>query len=120
MNSLGMSYQDIIDMIDSKVNEKFKSINKNQIVVYSAYDYDEWDNPIENLKEIPVKGKVKFVNKDGDFESEVLNSPTWLDITVIANEMLEESKDYQYRHFKDVDVFKNVDGIMTALLIMDC
>jgi hypothetical protein len=115
MNTLGMSNQQIIKRIDAIVNEE---INDECIVVYSAYDYDDYGRLINNLEEVPVNGKVKFVSEDGEFESEILESPTWLDICVVANKMLKNAMDYQNRHFEDIDVFDRQNDIAIALLIM--
>lgn len=117
MSALGMSYQQIMDEIDSTVENAIKSTGKKVFVVYSAYDEDEYGNPINNLKETAIKGIVKFVDGE-DFASLPLSSPTWLDIAIVANEMINQTKDYQNRHLKDVDVFDNQDGVMVAKLIM--
>jgi hypothetical protein len=121
MSTLGMTYQQIMDQIDSRVLEAVEASGESQSVVYSAYEEDEWGNPINNLDEIPVEGKIKFVDKEKTFESEVLDSPTWLEITVVANKMVNKTSDYQNRHFYDFDVFKverNDGKIMTATLLM--
>jgi hypothetical protein len=117
MSTLGMSYQQVMEQIDSIVEETIKLTGKKQSVVYSAYEEDEYGNPINNLKEIAIKGMIKFVDGE-DFVSLPLFSPTWLDIAIVANEMINQTKDYQNRHFKDFDVFDNQDGVMIAKLIM--
>lgn len=120
MSTLGMSYQDIINSIDEKVNKAIEYFHCGPVsVVYSAYDYDEWDNPIDNLDEIPIKGNVRFISENEEFQSAILKSPTWLEITVIANKMVNQTRDFQNRHLKDVDVFKgNENGYVIAKLIM--
>ena len=118
MSTLGMSYQEIVEQIDNKVKEAVKEFYENPSVVYSAYEYDEWDKPIDNLSEVPVKDKIKFISEDGEWESTVIDSPTWLQIAVIANRMINETKDYK-RHFKDFNVFEEKDGVLIANFIME-
>lgn len=116
MSNLGMSNQQIISIIDEKVAERIAP--HECIVVYSAYDTDEWDKPIDNLDEIPVRGNVQIVTEDEEYKSIVLQSPTWLDITVVANEFIKLTMDYQKKYLKDVEVLRNENGVIIASLIM--
>lgn len=117
MSNLGMSYEQIINSIDNKVNKAIKLLTKEDVsVVYAAYSTDEWDKPIDNLKDIPIHGKVKFINDE--FESQILDSPTWLVIAIIANKMLNKIGDYQNKYLKDVEVIENKNGIFITKFIM--
>lgn len=118
MNTLGMSYQEIIEQIDNKVNTAIEKLHEEKSVVYSAYEEDNWGNPIDNLDDIPFKGKIQFVDEDEDFRSEIFDSPTWLQIAIVANQMINKTRNFHHRHFEDFDVFCNKDGIAIAKLIM--
>jgi hypothetical protein len=86
-------------------------------VFYSAYKSDANDVPIDNLDDVPVVGKVQFVQKsdEGNYKSEVAFSPTWLQICVFAEEMIRATGDYHHvflenvrldGHWEDVWVYK--------------
>jgi len=66
-------------------------------LTYSAYRTDHEDVVIDNLDEVPIPGKVRivmdrdtFYGGDGsrNFRSEVLDSPTWLQLCVEAEAMI--------------------------------
>lgn len=87
-----------------KIEQAIKASNpKRKVrVCYSAYKSDENDNAIDNLNEIAVHGKIRLVEmaekfwggkKSKDYKSEILENPTWLDITVCANEMIRTTRD---------------------------
>lgn len=119
MSGLSKAYQEAMDKIDGKVEEAIKQDGANRhYVMYSAYDFDQWETPIDNLDEVPVKGKIRFESEDGEWKSGVLESPTWLEITVVANHMIIETGDYHHVYVEDFDVIANEDGIMIARLFM--
>lgn len=125
MNTLGMSYQEIMTKIDETIKNALSFKNgyatkpDELYIIYSAYEEDEYGIPKINLNEIPFKGKIKFVNEDETYESEVYDSPTWLDIAVIANTMIMTTKDFQKKSFRDIDIFNNKNGVAIATLIME-
>lgn len=118
MSTLGLSHQEIMKQIDEAVENEIKIYGEEVSIVYAAYDEDEWGNPVNNLDQIPIENKVKFVSDDGSFESSILFTPTWLEIACWANRMINETKDYQNRHLKDVDVFGEEDGILLVHFMM--
>lgn len=119
MSTLSKAYQDAMNIIDGKVEKAIlKSKQKNRIVIYSAYDYDSYDVPEDNLHEIPIKGKVKFVDESSDIESDIVDSPTWLEIAVIANKILIDAMDYHHVYLEDIEVICYENEIYVAKLIM--
>lgn len=120
MSTLGMSYGDILDYFDKEVSKIIKETEKDDklYVIYSAYELNEFDIPIDNLKQIPTKGKIRFVSEDGEWKSEIFESPTWVEIAAIANKMIIETQDYFHSYFEDFDVFDTEDDVLIAKLIM--
>lgn len=117
MSTLGMSFQDVTEQIDEAIKNKL-SEGEELNIIYSAYDLDERDIPINNLNEVPVEGKIKFV--EGEFESEVMDSPTWLDIAIVANKMISKTRDFQNKYFEDFNVEKlGEDDNYTATFVMN-
>lgn len=101
MSTLPQIYQLRIEEIDHQVEEAIKNDGQNIVhVSFAAYDSDEWDNPINNLNEIPLKGKVKLVyktdpsQKPNIYISKVLKNPSWLDICVVANKLILISNEH--------------------------
>jgi hypothetical protein len=124
MSTLGKSYQDVIDQIDKNVEQAIKEaafgkMYSEKRVIYTAYEMDEYDIPISNLDEVPVKGKIKFVSEDGEWHSPVLDSPTWLQIAVYANAMLIATDEFYFKYFDDFEVVDNENGIMIANFNME-
>lgn len=119
MSGLTKAYDEALNAMQDKIDAKIKSFCEEIYVIYSAYDYDEWDNPVDNLNEIPIKGKVVFFNSYETFDSGVYENPTWLDICVIANRMIIETKDYHHIYLEDVDVVDvDIEGNKITKLIM--
>ena len=101
------------DEIYNQVNEYIEDAD----VYYSAYTYDENDVPINNLDEIAVEGKVIFRQKadgyhqDGgeDYESEVVEDPTWMDVCKLADDMIKATKDYHHQFLESIAPLKKDD-----------
>jgi len=71
-------------------------------VYYSVYNMEN-GLPVNNLHEVAVEGKVIFTqNHDGfwgagiSYQSDVIENPTWLDVAVLANEMIKIVGDYHH------------------------
>jgi hypothetical protein len=84
------------------------------LVSYSAYPYQGQDDAYQNnLLDVAVEGRVKFISKTtfegnrpwhrrGNYESEVLENPTWLDICLCANDMINATGDHHHIFLEDV------------------
>ena len=88
-------------------------------VCYSAYECAENPHrPVDNLDEVPVTGKVKVVapatwcNDAGEnYESDILESPTYLELAVLANESIKVTGDRHHIFFEGVLVRREEDGV---------
>jgi hypothetical protein len=92
-----------IEPMEKRVNEAVKKNGQKPYVIYSAYQCDEDGIPIDNLDEIAIEGNCVFVETgdtfygDGSsYESDVFYNPTWLDIAVLANEMIKTTQDMHH------------------------
>ena len=107
-----------LDHIHSRIAAR---LGEKPVVFYAAYESDEGDLPIDNLDEIAIEGKVKFRAEhdpdsgEGDeYTSPVLDSPTWLDVAVLANQMIKTTGDYHHQFLESVCVLRERDGIKIA------
>ena len=95
MSAISKAYMDSYNAIQDTVEKAIRDDGQKVLLSYSVYE-DENDVPVNNLKEVPIKGKVIFLSEEEDFRSEVYESPTWLEIAVIANRMcLETESDFR-------------------------
>ncbi len=142
MSTLSKAYQNAINKMEDKVNEACKKAKEHGRidVIYSTYEFDQYDTPIDNLDDVPLKGKVKFVDADAlkegnffdfmyvdnpednpykPFVSKVMDSPTWLEIAVLANEMIQVTYDRHHVYLEDVVVLEvKDDGVQIAKIQM--
>ncbi len=110
------SFQNMMDFCHQVINEKVKSLDnkKDTRVVYSIYEC--------NFNEVAVEGDVIFKynywTSEADFESKKVTNPTWLDVAVLANDMLVKTGDYHV-FFEGVYKTKEViDGCYVYTFIM--
>ncbi len=87
-----------MDEIAAKIDN---AINGEVYVSYSAYENDEEDTPIDNLDNIALVGKVVAVCSSPSCLdpksveiSKLMENPTWLDLTVVANQFIKLTGDY--------------------------
>lgn len=87
-----------------------------------------------NINDVARKGKIKFVMwKDIDWQegqnyrcketyiSDVVESPTWLDVCVLANDMILKTCDTHHRFLEDIEIDQKAsqDGdTMTMCFVM--
>ena len=122
MNTISKVYHDAFNEIQDNVDTAILKECQEVLIRYLAKELD--DIPINNLNKVPVKGKVRFVdegefyNDYTPFESEVYDSPTWLEIAVIANKMLEVTKDKDRIFLETLEVNDDGNGIKIATIIM--
>lgn len=67
-------------------------------MVYDAFPFDEAGRPIDNLDAVACSGSCQFVDDSGGdaFKSAIVESPTWLDVAVLANEMISATGDLRH------------------------
>jgi hypothetical protein len=140
MSTLSKAYQDAIEKMEDKVDEACKAKEHERVdVIYATYEFDQYDTPIYNLDDVPLKGKVKFIDQDAlkegnffdfmfdnqednpyeSFESEVMDSPTWLELAVLTNEMIQITNNRHHVYLEDVVVIEvKDDGVQIAMIQM--
>ena len=105
------------DGMDSKIETAIRETGYDgEIhVIYSNYDEDKDDVPIDNLSEIAIKGKCVVID-DSDsywggksskrYVSPILDNPTWLDLCVCSNQAIIETNDHHHVFLEGVDLNK--------------
>ena len=69
MSGLSKAYLDAMGKIEKKVEEACKKAGHEKVkVIYSAYGFDEFDTPIDNLNEVPIRGKAIFKDQGNFWE----------------------------------------------------
>jgi hypothetical protein len=120
-NLITAMYDRIDDAIEGRAansSREFLHVLKHGIqnaVIYSAYevspDCDEGEGlPIDNLDEVPYKGtfRVKGTYYDSwdesekgeTYISEPITDPTWLQLTVLANDCINTTRDFHHAFFE--------------------
>jgi len=107
-------YSQRLDAIHDKIQ---KVLGTDEVLVfYSAYDTEE-DLPIDNLDEVAIEGKAilvaendSFWGEGTDYESEVVENPTWLQVAVLANAMIKKIGDYHHIFLEGVHRTKETKG----------
>lgn len=118
MTTIGKAYMLSFNEIQDSVEKAIKEDGQEILLKYSAYEWDENDLPINNLKEVPIKGKVVFLSEEEDFKSEIYESPTWLEIAVIANKMCLETECRFNVFLEELQVYENMEKVSEATIIM--
>jgi len=119
-----IKYQEASDPMHQKVEDLVRKSGQDFHVYYSAYESTPEGIPIDNLDEVPIKGKIKVVEQGSDFfgsgkgyRSKVLDSPTWLELCVVANEMIIATGDLHHIYLEAVMVSTSRDSKQALTLI---
>ena len=106
-------------------NEVCSKVKGECLVRFSAYKKDKAGLPVNNLHFIAVPGKVVVVERHGpswgngkDYKSAVRTNPTWLDLAVIANDMIHKTGDRRHIYLEDCEVVSIKNGIKYVELYM--
>jgi hypothetical protein len=91
-NSKNGNLDEMTDYFESRLS---KVIQGELLVTYSAYPYEN-DIITNNLDEIAVHGTVQFCDRHSTYESKSMIDPTWLEVAVLANDMLNKTHDSHY------------------------
>ena len=95
-------------------------------MIYSAYETDANEVPIDNLDEIPISGKVRFVAERWDeswswgckqsknYCGPVVESPTWLQICGFANAAMRKTLDRHHVYLESVEVVGQEGDVQIA------
>jgi hypothetical protein len=124
-----VKYREASDPMHQKVEDAIKEKGGSEFwVYYSAYESDPDGIPIDNLDVIPMAGKVKvvednFFGSGKCYSSKVLENPTWLDLCVVANEMILATGDKHHIYLEGImatpkTLFQDNDTIKIVRLVM--
>lgn len=109
-----------LNSIQQRVGEAIEDGDRR--VYYSAYDSDDRGVPIDNLDQVAVEGRVKFVAEPGwshegrRYESQEVENPTWLQVAVLANDMILVVDDYHHRFLEGVYADGKKPGVYHFLM----
>lgn len=87
-----------------------------EYVVYSAYKEDGSGKYINNLNEVAIEGKVRFLQyadeywgegRGGDFTC-TIKDPTWLELCIAADDMIQKTQDFHHVFLEGV--YQRKDG----------
>ncbi|MEQ8785062.1 MAG: hypothetical protein RIC55_02130 [Pirellulaceae bacterium] len=111
-----------MNAINGRIAER---IEGERVVCFSAFPSDDDRLPIDNLDDVPIQGKVifraeadDFWGEGHDYESDVVDSPTWLEVAVLADEMIKTTGDYHHQFLERVRVIDEEDGVKVARFSM--
>lgn len=111
-----------LDAIRARIAER---LGEKPAVFFSTYKKDADDLPLDNLDEIAIQGRVQFHadrdpfwGNDRPYTSPIVESPTWLDVAVLANEMIKTTGDYHHQFLEGVYVTGEEDGVRLARFSM--
>ena len=109
-----MKFNEAMDLFGERVEKACRQAGHMRCrVEYSNYDYDggDLDTVRDNLDQVAVEGKVIFWAaaddffggpKSRDYVSEVVESPTWLQVCVLANAMIASTRDTHHCYLEGV------------------
>jgi hypothetical protein len=118
------AYAIAFDGIQGRIKAR---VGRNCLVVFSAYGLDADKVPIDNLDDIPIIGRVSIRGnrnrihggqRSKDYESPIMDDPTWLELCVIANEQMAATRDQDHRYLEHVDVVENRGDIQIAVFCL--
>jgi len=109
-------YSERINAMHDKIREVLGT--DELVVYYSAYNTRN-DLPVNNLNRVVFKGKGVLVGKNdsfwgegSDYESDVIENPTWLQIAVLTNAMIKKTGDYHHSFLEGITRTKeNRNGV---------
>lgn len=100
-------------------------IGEDPVVAHSAYKTGPDALPIDNLDEIAFEGKIRFYaernpnwDEAQDYTSPVVESPTWLDVNALANDMIKTTCDYHHHFLEGIRIIGEEDGVKVARFSM--
>lgn len=120
MERYGAALEAMEDRVHARVGEDC-------LVIYSAYETDADEIPIDNLDEVPICGAVRIRAKADpywgggrgrDYESSILESPTWLDLCAYANDQIRVTRDRTHRYLELIEVVGREGGVQIARFFM--
>ena len=128
-NQITQRRRNIMDKNYKKMQEQVsEKIDGECFVRFNAYEGEiDKENFVNNLNEIALKGKCFFVacanwaanDERKNFISKTVEDPTWLDICVIANDMIKTTKDTHHIYLEGIQkVYEYFDNTAQYKFLM--
>jgi len=102
-----------------------KVLPKGAALEYSAYETDEDGLPVDNLDQVAVEGRCIFLQQaeppfgtGKNYVSAEVQNPTWIQVCLLANEMIEITRDRQHVFLEGVHVVSEQNGIKMVDFVM--
>jgi hypothetical protein len=110
------SFEDGYEYFQRRVHERINSGKRRREVKvnYEAFGCDGNGIPMDNLGDVAFKGKIRFHERRGRtqvWKSKLVENPTWLDVSVLANDMLLATGEPNYINLQSIVV--TIDGFPT-------
>ena len=117
------------DKISTALQERLPQ-GSEPVVTYTAYPFEMV--PVDNLSKVAIKGKVRFVQpynerfdhsgSGGDYISELLESPTMLEVALLAEDMIRTTGDRHHHCLEAlrVAVEQPEEGVKHLNFCMGC
>ena len=114
-------YGIILNQMQDRIKDEILKdiINKpdyDVFLAYSAYHTDDDGNPIDNLDEIAVPGRAVVIASG--YKSGILVDATWLDLSVVGDEMIKKTGDFHHVFLEGVQVERDDNGTKICWLVM--
>ena len=115
------AYAAAADAIQNRVRAR---VGPRCSVFFAAYTLDSDKVPIDNLDDVPIPGRVlirgirdrrRGGQSSKDYESPIMESPTWLDLCAIANDQIAATRDRVHRYLENVEVVGYTADIQIAI-----
>src|SRR5579859_390858 len=88
------------------------------LVIFSAFGQDAEGLPLDNLDQVAVDCPCRFVQKHDpffgkgrDYPSEIVASPTWLQLCRLANSMILTTGDQHHVFLEGVNPLREESGV---------
>ena len=90
------------------------------LIVYDAFPYNNKGLPVDNLDKIAVTGLTQVEDEIwNSYHGNMIESPTWLQLAVEANNMAVASDDNHHVYFENVEVMRTTkEGVKILSLDM--
>ncbi len=122
MEEVRSEYGKRLDQIHARVEDR---IGEMPLVFYSAYPIESADLPVDNLDDIAVDGRVQFSAEHDPFfgegrayRSSVVNSPTWLEVAALANEMIKTTGDLHHQFLEGISMVRETGELKEMRFLM--
>lgn len=120
-------YELVSNDIEFQIAARIGTKGERPLVIFSAYEMDADDVPINNLNDVAFQGRVQFRQarseywggpQGRDWKSPVLENPTWLDLCVQANAMIPVTNDRHHVFLEEIEVVGTEGDIAVAAFRM--